>query len=258
MTTTFRSLLGGRPDPNADDPGALGRAFNTTLVANSPPTCFQLCDNPMDPLFFLGSNATTHNPIVFCAPYTTDTPGRADNNNLKYSLCGDIDDNGVLPSVVDWDQSVFEETDEVPVPTTATMLAAWAGLAPGQSRLPVPAADTEEISTRRMMVIPYPYVAPILQAHQNGDLTWRWLVVHVVTPILVTPQQAQDYDFFVDYVRVASTAPPLGAAGAVVYPETELEFTAILDVPRAQRTLLPMMRRYLPDLGQAQGFNSTC
>ena len=254
--TTFRGYLASTPDPNADDMGALDRAFATGDPALTSAVCFGNCEHPVHLHIFVANPTATHRPLMFCAPFNTDAPGRADNTGQKYVLSGDISDTGTMPPVVVIDDTTFDETPAATVPTMATFLAAWTALAPGNDRLPIPGANTEQIATRQMMVVPYPYAGIMLQAQMDGNLTWRWIVANVVTPILGDAAQVQAYTHFLNYVRVASTALPPDGAGDPQYPVTEMYFAAIFDMPRVQQMLEPMVRRYLAGYGQPTGLNA--
>jgi hypothetical protein len=97
------------------------------------------------------------------------------------------------PVVQQWYDTLFGMTGNATTvpPSMATMLAAWMTLPAGIARLPIPGADTALVRTLDLMVNPHPYVTPLLQAYQDGLLSWCWIVTHDVPPILADATQSQ-------------------------------------------------------------------
>lgn len=239
---TFRALHQG-PDPRAADPGSLLQAYSPTNNALLAADLFRQSTNCHEPLVFLGHSTAMNGPMPLIAPFSLDTPGGPNNTGETYAMVGDIGDTGVHPSLVVIDDTVFDRVQNVTVPSLATTRAAWDALPDADNFISVPAANTVQVTVRHLVPIPHPYIAPILQAYVNDELSWRWTIVNVLEPIQADNAQQQAYNTFLQWLRAASTLRP-----ADQRPMVHMDFAGVYGRPRITQALPTILARYLPGL----------
>ncbi|CAB9529216.1 expressed unknown protein [Seminavis robusta] len=253
LPTSFRGYVLGTANPNQDAPQAEDTMYRPPVPGAPAPVtaaqCFAMAESRIVPTFFLGNCGNTNKPLPLLAFYSTNTAGRADNNNHQYAFVGDLDMHETMPPIVVITQDGFDVTNvAATVPNLATLQNVWAALPADEDRVQPPADNTDQVFTRHMHPIPYPYVNQILQAHMDHRLSWRYLVTQILQPISLIAAEQDAYSGFVNWVRVSSTSRPDGAAFGPA--ETAMEFAAVYGLPRALQARRPMLLRYLPGMGR--------
>ena len=248
---TLRALHQG-PDPRAVNPASLFTAYDATDGGLQSATLLRQSTNCHEALVFLVHPAETNDPLPLTVPFNLDVPGGANNTNETYAMVGDINDAGVHPSLVVIDEAVFDRVQNVTVPTNATTRALWNALPDAQHWIPRPAANTEQVTVRHVVPIPHPYVTPILQAHLNEELNWRWLLVNTFEPILADVNQTQHYAQYLNWFRAASTLRGNGQRSPV-----HLGLGGVFGRSRILQAVPTVLSRYLPGMRGPTNLHTT-
>ena len=252
---TLRGLF-GRPDPRAQQPGALDTAFDPASVTTSA-ELFRQCRGSSEPYVFLAHSSDMNGPMPLVVPFALDVLGGTNNTGESCALVGDVADNGALPPAVVVDATIFDTVMQSTVPTRDTTSALWNALPAAEHHLHVPNNDTELVDTRQAVPVPHPCVTPILQAHQNDELEWWWLVVNVMEPIINAPAHLQAYPHFLNWLRVSGTLQAPDAAGAEDRAQTHMECAAVFGRPRVTRQVPDALARYLNGLQPASNVSQS-
>ena len=237
---TNRALFQGA-DPRASAPGSLLQAYSPANAALQSADLLRSSTNTHEALVFLGHSTLMDGPIPLVCPFSLDAPGNPHNTGEVYALAGDLTDNGGHPPLVVVNATVFDRVQNVVVPTNATLNAVWNALPDADHFILPPAANTEQVTVRHVVPVPHPYVAPILQAYADGELSPRWMLVNVFDPIIADNDQAQHYAPFVQWFKASSTAPAAGQR-----PQLHLDLAGVFGRPRITQALPTVTARYLP------------
>ena len=224
----FRSYYVGTQDPYGVTPEVLQNTY--APVAALTPSLMGITVTTTYPLAFLvGASGGRIYPIV--APFDQPVlPGQG--TPRKYGLIGDLTVNGNLPSLIEITNDSFHLTGNQPVPAIADMTNRWTALPDGDHYLAPEVAGAngaENVRMRYLVPIPHRYIAIILEAYDNSELTWRWMWEHVGDPITQDPAQLQSYTHFINYLRVSSTRRAgVNAGDAARLPGSVFEVAAAL------------------------------
>ena len=213
IINNFREWFLSHPNPYAT-PGELLDGYSVTGNAQ-PATLLAHTEGHQYPIPLLLAKED-NSPEVVIMPVSYGLPGTAIR---KFGLLGDIE-NSQLPDLIELENNMFNLSPVVLAPTNDTMEDALTNN-PNVATLPPRAqgdADTEEIRSRCSVIIPHQYVANILEASTNRQLTWRWIWSNVCNAILADPVQTQAYDTFLVFVRVC-LIQRTAAGGVVNEPE---------------------------------------
>ena len=250
MATQIRNLreyFHHTPDPRAATPNALDHYYRPGNHVTPPVLLRQhtsSCAN--EPLVLLGVDDTMSHPMPMCLAYNVDVIGDPNNTGLSYTLVGDLRDDGTHAPSVALSHEVFDDMNNVRVPTHATIEASWTALGANEDYLPYPAADHEEISVRSVCPIPHPYVEAILTAHLSGTLTSRFLIETIYHSIENDPNHLQHYVNFRNYLRAVTTRAAPEVDGTQNPPSVGFVYAGVFGNLRVTARAPVEMARWCP------------
>ena len=245
LASSLRGYFTTTPNPRANSLGAMDRAYNLG-AGIAPAQLFQNATNLPEPVVYLAAaDGNMNRPMPICCIFSIDTPGGPHNTGHQYAFVGDIAAPGATPSIIQVASTIFHSQGPYRVNTYGTIDAAWLAADQAATHLPRPPndADAEDITVRRTVPVPHAYVSPILDAFHADTLTYRWLHNNVLALIQADPVQAQAYQNFANWIRVASTR---GAANAA--PPVEMHYQAVYGVPAVNARVPAILAQYLPGL----------
>ena len=244
----FQAYYAGTQDPYGATPELLQDTYSPG-GSMTPASLLLASVSRAYPLAFLVSATGGRYPIV--APIDQPLlPGQG--NPRKYALVGDVSGHGNLPPLIEIVSEYFRLTTQQPVAPIGDFDNKWANAPVGESYLEpeiVGVNGAVTTRTRYMVPIPHRYAATILEAYDQGNLTWRWLWQNIGSAIAQDPAQLQVYGPFVDYIRVSSTRRLGANAGdATRSPASVMDVPAALPTTSVIDQALDICRRYLPGL----------
>jgi len=243
----LRDYFRNTPDPRAAAPQALDHYYrpgNHVTPQNLLHQHTVSCAN--EPLVLLGIDDTMPQPLPFCLAYNVDIVGDPNNTGLTYTAVGDLREGGGQPPSVALDHTLFDDMENIRVPTHATIVASWTALDAAEPYLPRPAADFEDITVRSVCPIPHPYVEGILTAHLGGTLSCRYLVETVYQAIQATPDHAAHYTNFLNFIRAVTTRDSPEADGTPTPPAVGSEYQGIFGNLRVESRCPVEFGRWCP------------
>ena len=234
-------------DPRAADPGQLDLYYRPRNGAPAPNALFDGLTTANEPLVFLALDATMSHPIPLVLPFTTDVLGDPNATGIVYAMVGDRGPNNAWPSVVQLANTCFHRVQNVAVPTQATIQAAWqahlAGENPGPF-LPLPDADTEQVTVRHLVNVPHIYRADVLARFNRGELTNEYLITEQYQN--ATPADLAAYPGYYDWIRSITTSPGDDGAGDPLRPAAGMAFLGVFGNVRAAQQVPVQFGRWCP------------
>ena len=252
LASSLRGYFTNTPNPRANQLGAMDRAYNTD-VADQPQTLFRNAVNLPEPVVYLVADTNMTEPLPVSCIFSIDTPGGLQNTGRHYAFVGDVPGPGATPPILEVDDTIFNLVGPYRVNTYAAMAAAWTNAQPDDNYLGRPGNPAaEDVTVRHAVPVPHEYTTEILEAHQNGHLTFRWLHNNVLAPMRTDPVKAAAYGNFGNWIRAAST---LGAADAP--SPVDLVYQAVFGVPQVIARAPRILAQHLPGLATPTDLHGT-